>query len=87
MFTEIETEDGTITIDAYCPSCGGDVVPLVGRDCDCSLREHVVCSVVIDRPDREEPIRKTLTDRAGLLERQTLAALLKSAVLSAGRSV
>lgn len=83
MPTQTEADGDAVTVDTYCPACGGDAVPLLGRDCDCSLREDVVCSVVVEHPDREEPIRKTITDRRGLTDPETLAEHLCKAVRSA----
>jgi len=79
--TTIESDDGTVTVDTYCPTCGGDALPLLGRDCDCDLSEDVVCSAVIEYPDKE-PLRTTITD-----EDLTVEKLLSAAVRALDRHV
>lgn len=80
MPTSIEADDGTITVDTYCPTCGGDAVPLLGRECDCDLGDDVVCSAVIEYPDRE-PLRTTITG-----EDVNLESLLSAAVRALDRA-
>ena len=76
MPTTIETDDGDVVVDTYCPSCGADAVPLLGRECDCELDDGVVCSAVIEYPDLDrEPIRTTITDRNGWLDVDPTAVL------------
>lgn len=77
MPTKIESEDGEISVDTYCPTCGGDAIPLLGRECDCSLPENVVCSAVIEHPNREEPFRTTLTRDGDLAVDSLLEAALR----------
>ncbi len=72
--TAIESDDGPVTVDTYCPTCGGDAVPLLGRECDCDLSEDVVCSAVIEYPDKE-PLRTTITDDDLSVEKLLSAAV------------
>jgi len=79
--TTIDADGGSVTVDTYCPTCGGDAVPIVGRDCDCDLAEDVICSAVIEYPD-EEPLRTTIT-----AEDVTVEKLLSAAVRALDRRV
>lgn len=79
MPTRIDTgDDDVVTVDTYCPSCGADAIPLLGRDCDCDLREDVVCSLVVERSTRDEPLRATITDREGWLDAGPLVDLFEA---------
>lgn len=81
MPTTIDADDGTVTVDTYCPTCGGDAVPLLGRECDCTLADDVVCSAVIEYPDGE-PLRTTIT-----ADDVTVEKLLSAAVRALDRHV